>query len=77
MMKWLQGVSLLLLGFPALSAEAERPNVTSTTWEIYGLVFAVLVVGFLYAYWKQKKARTPGRRTPPAGQKLGPAPTHE
>jgi hypothetical protein len=53
MMKLLQGLPLLLASFSASSQE--RSNVTSTTWEIYGIVAATLIVGFIVVYLKDKR----------------------
>ena len=48
------GLLALALSAPAWAAN-EPSNVTTTTWEIYGFVALVLVVGFAWVYWYQKR----------------------
>ena len=55
-MRLLHSLAGLLLSFPALAFE-DPPTTTKTTYEIYGFVVAVIVVGFLWAYFAQKKQR--------------------
>ena len=62
MRKWLHGIGLLLPSVSALSQEAERSNTTSTTWEIYGVVGIVLIVGFIFVYIKQKREEERNKR---------------
>ena len=37
--------------------EPAKSNVTTTTWEIYGAVGLVLLVGFLWVAWQQKREK--------------------
>ncbi len=56
MMRLLNSLVWLLLSFPALAFE-DPPTTTKTTYEIYGFVIAVIIVGFVWAYFAQKKQR--------------------
>jgi len=54
----LQGLGLFLLSCSAFAIDSEpTKTTTSTTWEIYGVVLAVLVVGFLWVAYQQKKEK--------------------
>jgi len=44
----------MVFSVPAWAAD-ERSNTTSTTWEIYGFIALVFVVGVAYVLWYQKK----------------------
>ncbi|OGA33062.1 MAG: hypothetical protein A3G80_06555 [Betaproteobacteria bacterium RIFCSPLOWO2_12_FULL_62_13b] len=54
----------MVLSVPAWAAD-EPSNATSTTWEIYGFVALVFVVGFAYVLWYQKKEEKPERHRKP------------
>ena len=55
-MRLLQALVLALLSFPALAFE-DPPTTTKTTYEIYGTVIGVIIVGFLWVIYQQKKER--------------------
>jgi len=55
MNKLLQAVSACLLTGSAFAQEPDRPNTSTTTWEIYGFVVIVLAIGFVWVYFKQKR----------------------
>ena len=50
-------VTWLLAGLLSAVAHAQesKPNVNSTSWEIYGLVALVFIVAIGYAFWRQKR----------------------
>ena len=57
-MRLLHSLVGLLLSFPALAFDnTEPPTTTKTTYEIYGAVLLVFIVGLLWAFYKQKKDR--------------------
>ncbi len=47
---------------PVLSAAAwaddSAANVTSTSWDIYGLVVLVFIVAMAYAFWYQRREKS-------------------
>lgn len=47
-------VAAMILSAPVW-ADSAPSNVTSTTWEIYGMVATVFIVGALWVVWYQKK----------------------
>jgi len=53
----------MTLAVPAWAAgDPSPPNVTTTSWEIYGAVAAVFVVGFAWVLWQQKKEKEREKR---------------
>ncbi len=56
-MRLLQSLGLFLLSCSAFAFESERPNTTGTTWEIYGVVLAVIVIGLLWVFFRQKREK--------------------
>ena len=67
-MRLLHTLVLFVLSFPALAFDSEPPTTTRTTWEIYGVVVAFLVVGFIWVYFQQKKDRERQQRRRDAGR---------
>ncbi len=55
-MRLLNSLMWLVLSFPAFAFE-DPPTTTKTTYEIYGFVIAVLIIGFVWVYFAQKKQR--------------------
>ena len=56
MLKYLQGFFLSLASLAALAVE-EAPRTTSTSWEIYLVVLAVVVGGFAWVFIQSKRQR--------------------
>jgi len=54
MNRLMHGLLAMVLSVPAWAAD-EPSNATSTTWEIYGFIALVFIVGFAYVLWHQKK----------------------
>jgi hypothetical protein len=51
------------LATPAWAIDTQPPpNVTSTSWEIYGFVAVAFLVGFAWVAWQQKKEKEREKR---------------
>ena len=55
------GLLSMVLSAPAWAAN-EPSNVTATTWEIYGFVAVVFLMGFSYVLWSQEKEKKRKKR---------------
>ena len=61
---------LAMASSTAVWADGETSNVTSTTWEIYGFIAVVFLVGVAWVLWKQKKEEK--RDKPPESRSSNP-----
>ena len=58
MKRFMHGLLATALSASVLAIEEpSRSNVSTTTWEIYGFVALVFVVGFGYVFWHQNKEK--------------------